>query len=134
MFTAPVISSPTFQISKPPSPPTPTIPPCLRQSTLKIFFPSFPSHTFQPAIGLFTLRKSHNRTTPSYAPLTSWCEPLEGEVVMQDGVEGCRRLAEADVTLDDDERRSYTDIVRSVDDERRVFPSADWAKSSIGFS
>lgn len=61
--------SPTFHTSTPPSPPTPTNP--LAQSTLSTFFDVAPSHARNAATALFVLRRSHRRTTPSYAPVTS---------------------------------------------------------------
>lgn len=61
----------SFHTSTPPSPPTPTSPNA--QSTLRIFLPAPPvaSQARKDATALLVLRRSHNRTTPSYAPVTT---------------------------------------------------------------
>jgi len=121
-------SSTAFHTSKPPSPPTATIP--LFQSTLSTFF--LPSQALNVAIALFWLRKSHRRTIPSYAPLTIWCAVVPG--AMHDGVAECRRDPEDIVVERDDSRTSYMVIVRSVEAARAVLPSAAKAMSRNGFS
>ena len=129
--------SPILQISTPPSPPMPIIPGA--QSTLSILRPPFrPSQTLKLVTALFSLRKSHRRTMPSYAPVTSWCSDADvpsGGVAMQEGVAGWGREAIDGVVVDDSAaRKSYWDTVRSVDAARTLCPDVVRAISRKGFA
>ena len=121
------VSSPTFQTSKPPSPPTPTKP--LSQSTLSTFFS--PSHALKLATAPFVLRRSHTLTIPSYAPVTTCCDPGEPRA-RQEGVEACEKDVEAEEGAG--EAGSYSVMVRSVESARSEPDPPITARLRNGFS
>ena len=127
--------TPTLQTSIPPSPPIDTR--SCAQSTLRTFRPpSRPSQALKLVTALLMLRRSQRRTTPSYAPETNWCSGVDGDAdnAIDDGVAGCIRVATDDVVADvSPTRRSYWQIVRSVEAASTLCPGDKTARSRNGF-
>ena len=85
------------------------------------------------ATALLVLLRSQSLTTPSYEPVMTW-ESDVGESATDEGVDGCMNER-----IDEDRvvgvvRKSYTETLRSAEDDTTELSSGKTTIPSIGFS